>query len=80
MNSVGGGTGAGFGSLLLERLSVEYGKKSKLGFVVYPSSTGVTVEPYNAILATHCLLEHSDVTVVLDNEAAFNICRKKLEL
>jgi tubulin alpha len=28
-NSVGGGTGSGFGSLLLERLSVDYGKKSK---------------------------------------------------
>jgi len=29
-NSVGGGTGSGLGSLLLERLSVDYGKKSKL--------------------------------------------------
>ena len=29
-NSVGGGTGSGRGALLLERLSVDYGKKSKL--------------------------------------------------
>jgi hypothetical protein len=29
-NVVGGGTGSGLGSLLLERLSVDYGKKSKL--------------------------------------------------
>ena len=36
-NAVGGGTGSGLGSLLLERLSVDYGKKSKLGFTVYPS-------------------------------------------
>lgn len=36
-NAVGGGTGSGLGSLLLERLSVEYAKKSKLGFTVYPS-------------------------------------------
>lgn len=36
-NAVGGGTGSGFGSLLLERLSVEYGKKSKLGFTIFPS-------------------------------------------
>ena len=35
--AVGGGTGSGLGSLLLERLSVDYGKKSKLGFTVYPS-------------------------------------------
>merc|ERR1712172_357465 len=34
-NAVGGGTGSGLGSLLLERLSVDYGKKSKLGFTVY---------------------------------------------
>jgi len=36
-NAVGGGTGSGLGSLLLERLSVDYGKKSKLGYCCYPS-------------------------------------------
>ena len=36
-NAVGGGTGSGFGSLVLERLSADYGKKSKLGFTIYPS-------------------------------------------
>ncbi|KAJ6797797.1 tubulin alpha chain-like [Iris pallida] len=49
-NAVGGGTGSGLGSLLLERLSVDYDKKSKLGFTVYPSpqvSTSV-VEPTTA--------------------------------
>jgi len=62
-HAVGGGTGSGLGSLLLERLSVDYGRKSKLGFCVYPSpqvSTAV-VEPYNCVLSTHALLEHTDV-------------------
>ncbi len=36
-HSFGGGTGSGFASLLMERLSVEYGKKSKLGFSIYPA-------------------------------------------
>ncbi|KVI08404.1 Alpha tubulin, partial [Cynara cardunculus var. scolymus] len=36
-NAVGGGTGSGLGSLLLERLSVEYGKTPKLGFSIFPS-------------------------------------------
>ncbi|KAG1693376.1 Tubulin alpha-1A chain [Phytophthora capsici] len=36
-NAVGGGTGSGLGSLLLERLWVDYGRKNKLGFTVYPS-------------------------------------------
>ena len=35
-HSTGGGTGSGFASLLLERLSIDYGKKTKLGFSVYP--------------------------------------------
>jgi len=32
-HSSGGGTGSGFGSLLLERLSVDYGKKANSNFV-----------------------------------------------
>lgn len=81
-SSVGGGTGSGFGSLLLERLSVDYGKKSKIGFTVYPSpqvSTSV-VEPYNSVLATHALLEHLDVGIVLDNEAIYDLCKRSLSI
>ena len=81
-HSVGGGTGSGLGSLLLERLSVDYGKKSKLGFSVYPSpqvSTSV-VEPYNSVLSTHSLLEHADVDVILDNEAIYDISRLPLDI
>ena len=57
-NAVGGGTGSGLGSLLLERLSVDYGKKSKLGFTIYPSpqvSTAV-VEPYNLRFVHACVV------------------------
>jgi tubulin alpha len=36
-HSFGGGTGSGFASLLLERLSLDYGKKSKLTFSIYPA-------------------------------------------
>jgi len=79
-HSVGGGTGSGFGSLLLQKLSEDYGKKSKLDFCVYPSpqvSTAV-VEPYNCVLSTHSLLEHTDVAFMLDNEAIYDICKNKL--
>jgi len=81
-SSVGGGTGSGLGALLLERLSVDYGKKPKLGFTVYPApqvSTAV-VEPYNSVLSTHALLEHTDVCVILDNEAVYDICQKNLNI
>ena len=36
-HSFGGGTGSGFSSLLMESLSVEYGKKAKLTFSIYPA-------------------------------------------
>lgn len=36
-HSFGGGTGSGFSSLLMEKLSQDFGKKSKLEFVVYPA-------------------------------------------
>jgi len=81
-HSVGGGTGSGFGSLLLERLSADYGKKSKLDFCVYPSpqiSTAV-VEPYNSVLSTHSLLEHTDVAFMLDNEAIYDMCKRQLNI
>ncbi len=81
-HSFGGGTGSGFTSLLMERLSVDYGKKSKLEFAVYPApqiSTAV-VEPYNSILTTHTTLEHSDCAFMVDNEAIYDICRRNLTI
>ena len=41
-NAVGGGTGSGLGALLLERLSVDYGRKSKLSFAITPAPPQVS--------------------------------------
>merc|ERR1711894_26983 len=81
-HSVGGGTGSGMGMLILERLAVDYRKKSKIGFEIYPSPNISTciVEPYNGLLSTHWLLDHTDVSLVLDNEALYEICQKKLDI
>jgi tubulin alpha len=38
------------------------------------------VEPYNSVLSTHSLLEHTDVSVLLDNEAIYDICRRSLDI
>ncbi|RPA77958.1 alpha2-tubulin [Ascobolus immersus RN42] len=81
-HSFGGGTGSGFGALLLERLSLDYGKKCKLEFAIYPAprvSTAV-VEPYNAVLATHSTIENADCTFLVDNEAVYDICRRNLDI
>ncbi|CAK5126274.1 unnamed protein product [Meloidogyne enterolobii] len=66
-HSFGGGTGSGFTSMMMERLSADFGKKSM-------------VEPYNSVLSTHTTLEHSDCSFLVDNEAIYEICRKNLDI
>merc|ERR1711879_1081878 len=81
-HSVGGGTGSGLGMLILERLAVDYRKKSKIGFEIYPSPNISTciVEPYNGLLSTHWLLDHTDVSLILDNEALYHLGTSKLDV
>merc|ERR1712167_211868 len=69
-NAVGGGTGSGLGSLLLERFSVDPS----------PQVSTAVVEPYNSVLSTHSLLEHTDVAFMVDNEALYDICRRNLDI
>merc|ERR1712151_510528 len=81
-HAVGGGTGSGLGALILERIAVDYRKKSKIGFEIYPSPKISTciVEPYNSMLSTHWLLDHTEVSILLDNEAIYTICQNQLVL
>jgi hypothetical protein len=48
-HSFGGGTGSGFTSLLMDRLSVDYGKKSKLEFSIYPAPQVSDFDLYNLV-------------------------------
>merc|ERR1711937_155511 len=81
-HAVGGGTGSGLGMLILERLAVDYRKRSKIGFEIYPSPNISTciVEPYNGLLSTHWLLDHTDVSLILDNEALYQLGTQKLDV
>uniref|UniRef100_A0A6G4ZUF9 Tubulin/FtsZ GTPase domain-containing protein n=1 Tax=Rhipicephalus microplus TaxID=6941 RepID=A0A6G4ZUF9_RHIMP len=45
-----------------------------------PQVSTAVVEPYNSVLSTHSLLEHTDVAVMLDNEAIYDICRRQLDI
>ena len=38
------------------------------------------MEPYNCVLSTHSLLEHTDVSFMVDNEALYDICRRNLDI
>lgn len=66
----------------MERLSVDYGKKTKLEFAIYPAPriANAVVEPYNSILTTHTTMEHADCTFLVDNEAIYDICQRNLDI
>ncbi|ODQ81535.1 hypothetical protein BABINDRAFT_159812 [Babjeviella inositovora NRRL Y-12698] len=74
LHSVGGGTGSGAGSYLLEQLNDRYGKKLLTTFSVFEgANSSVVVHPYNTVLALRRLIEHSDACVVFDNSSLHNI-------
>lgn len=77
-HSLGGGTGSGFSSLIMERLSTDYGKKAKIEFGIFPSPkcASAMVEPYNSVLNTFATLELSDCMFIFENEALYDICRQ----
>merc|ERR1712173_414993 len=52
------------------------------GFEIYlaPKISTCIVEPYNAMLSTHWLLDHTEVSLILDNEAIYGICQKQLDV
>merc|ERR1712109_400951 len=80
--SLGGGTGSGMGTLVLLKLRDAYPDRILATFSVYPSPkvSDTVVEPYNAVLSTHQLLENSDETFIIDNEALMNIQHNVLKV
>jgi hypothetical protein len=53
-----------------------------LTFSIFPSPkvSDTAVEPYNASLSAHQLVENVDECMVLDNEALYDICFRTLKL
>ncbi|CAD6337996.1 unnamed protein product [Miscanthus lutarioriparius] len=81
-HSLGGGTGSGMGTLLISKIREEYLDRMMLTFSVFPSPkvSDTVVEPYNATLSVHQLVENADECMVLDNEALYDICFRTLKL
>ena len=69
-HSLGGGTGAGMGTLLISKIREEFPDRMMATFSVMPSPkvSDTVVEPYNATLSVHQLVENSDETFCIDNE------------
>ncbi len=80
--SLGGGTGSGLGTLLICKIREEFPDRimSTYSIVPSPKVSEVVVEPYNAVLSVHQLVENSDMTFCFDNEALYDICFKTLKL
>ncbi|KAF4696359.1 hypothetical protein FOZ60_000810 [Perkinsus olseni] len=78
--SFGGGTGSGIGCELLEALREQFEKKVILEPVLYPSAeySSSAVEPYNCLFATAYSKAVCDLSLMLDNQAAYKLCRDRL--
>lgn len=81
-HSIGGGTGSGMGTLLISKVREEYPDRIMTSYSIFPSPkvSDVVVEPYNALLSIHQLIENVDEVSVIDNEALFDITFRTLKL
>jgi tubulin beta len=57
------------GTLLISKIREEYSDKIMATFSVFPSPkvSDTVVEPYNATLSVHQLLEYADEVMCIDN-------------
>ena len=81
-HSLGGGTGSGLGTLIVSKIREEFPDRMICTFSVVPSPkvSDTVVEPYNATLSVHQLVENADEVFCIDNEALYDICLRTLKL
>lgn len=81
-HSIGGGTGSGMGTLLISKIREEFPDRIVTTFSIVPSPkvSDTVVEPYNATLSIHQLIENTDEVFYIDNEALYDICYKILKM
>ena len=79
-HSFGGGTGTGLGVEVLEAIKENFGKALVFEPVIYPSKelSANVVEPYNCLFATAYTRETAALSIMLDNQGAYHLCRKRL--
>jgi len=67
---------------LLSKIREEYPERLISTFSLLPSSKVMqtVVEPYNATLSIHQLIENADCVFCMDNEALQDICKKTLKI
>ncbi|XP_063478304.1 tubulin beta-8 chain-like isoform X10 [Symphalangus syndactylus] len=80
-HSLGGGTGSGMGTLLLSKIREEYPDRIINTFSILPSPkvSDTVVEPYNATLSVHQLIENADETFIGNNTAIQELFKRVSE-
>ena len=70
------------GTLLISKINEQYPDRMLCTFSVMPSpkTSDTVVEPYNATLSVHQLVENADQVLCIDNEALYDICHRTLKL
>lgn len=69
LHSLGGGTGSGLGSYILELLEDEFPEVYRFSMPVFPSQDDdVVTSPYNALLSLNCLSNHADCVLPIENQ------------
>lgn len=77
-HSIGGGTGSGFGSYIMEQLADNYPDVYRFTASVFPSKDDdVVTSPYNSVLATDKLIEHADCVFPIDNDSLLSLVNAK---
>lgn len=70
------------GTLITSKIRDEFPDRIVSSFSVVPSPkvSDTVVEPYNACLSICKLMEHTDQTYCMDNEALYDICYRTMQL
>jgi tubulin beta len=92
-HSLGGGTGSGLGSNILNKLEQDYPNRILFNYSVMPGSASkessvsgigsvsdIVVEPYNTMFALNQLINTSHMSTVLENSALYKICTNILKV
>ncbi|MGH0147444.1 UNVERIFIED_CONTAM: hypothetical protein FKN15_058940 [Acipenser sinensis] len=77
IHSMGGGTGSGLGTFVLNVLEDEFPEVYRIVTSVYPSAEDdVITSPYNSVLAMRELTEHADCVLPIENQSLVDIVNK----
>merc|ERR1712070_603050 len=77
LHSLGGGTGSGVGSYILELLADEYPTTYRFSTPIFPSADDdVITSPYNSMLTLKALTDYADCVLPMENQALYDITER----